>query len=217
MARKRGKRSKAGKRRVSQAVGASGAGAADNKADAKVSRSSAKSDTRVGNPGLRAGRPTVIGARSSGWGAGRLQERVARHDGWTETRRTKFLSHLARTANVRASAEIAGFPETTAYRLRRRCAEFAALWDAALDEGYRCLEEQLLARALAGTADAEPDGDVDPRVIAQSNALALQLLRQHRERVARIRANRDGGRDPAKVFDELTERLRLIYDAQRRR
>lgn len=153
---------------------------------------------------------TYIGVRTCGEDAGRPQLRKVRRDGWTEKRREAFLQHLSLTSNVTASAEAAGMSRSSAHALRLRCPEFRAQWNMALEEGYRCLEEQLLARALAGTELPEPPADFDYRRIEQSNKLALTLLANHREQVALIRAHRDGGRDEAAVLDEIKERLAMI-------
>jgi hypothetical protein len=49
--------------------------------------------------------------------------------------RRKFLSALARTANARLAAEMAGVDHTTAYQLRQRDPGFAAAWVRALAWG----------------------------------------------------------------------------------
>lgn len=69
---------------------------------------------------------------------------------WTKTRREAFLDHLAGTANVRASAEIAGVTTPSVYHLRRKDEDFAEEWRKALALGYDMLETELLGHILAG-------------------------------------------------------------------
>jgi hypothetical protein len=57
-------------------------------------------------------------------GMGKDGRRKKAGAGW----RKKFLSALARTANARLAAEMAGVDHTTAYELRRRDPAFAAAW-----------------------------------------------------------------------------------------
>lgn len=95
--------------------------------------------------------------------------------------RKQFLDHLAMTANVAASARKAGVTSQTAYAYRRRHAEFAALWQAALSEGFARLEQDLLAAALSSVSGKTSDAMLKGR--AQKHRLGLALLSLHRASV----------------------------------
>ena len=98
---------------------------------------------------------------------------------WTEAKREAFLLALVETANVTGAARAVGLPEHSPYHLRRKDADFAAAWDAALDEAYSKLEMMLLRRATYGEAC---DGADAPAI---STAFALALLRHHHTRAKR--------------------------------
>lgn len=95
--------------------------------------------------------------------------------------RKQFLDHLAMTANVAASSRKAGVTSQTAYAYRRRHPEFAALWQAALSEGFGKLEQDLLAEALTAVSGKISDATLKGR--AQKHRLALALLSHHRATV----------------------------------
>ena len=59
--------------------------------------------------------------------------------------RVYFLEHLIETSNISASARHAGTIPSRAYRTRKHDPLFAAAWDAALIEGYKNLEMDVLA------------------------------------------------------------------------
>lgn len=110
--------------------------------------------------------------------------------GWTKTRRQQFLEELAMTCNATRAAAKVGMSLTGAYALRRRDAEFALLWNRAIDAGSERLHEMVLSRALG----QRPSGDnpeevrLDP---VDDNApegtfdvaLALKVLALDRRRV----------------------------------
>lgn len=66
--------------------------------------------------------------------------------------RVRFLDALAGHGNVRAAAALVGVSRETVYRARRRFADFARLWDAALVHARGRSEEELATRALDGVA-----------------------------------------------------------------
>lgn len=100
-----------------------------------------------------------------------------------------FLSELAATSNVSASARKAGICTSTAYDARRANPEFNRKWQAALCEGYDHLEMELLARLRSG--EIKPAPGARRGVRAYDNATAFRLLVAHRESAARQRAIRD--------------------------
>lgn len=99
-----------------------------------------------------------------------------------------FLSELAATSNVSASARKAGVTTTTAYDARRTNAEFNRAWQRALCEGYDNLEMDLLYRLRTG--EMKPPTGSKRGARAFDNATAYRLLAAHREAVGRQRAVR---------------------------
>jgi len=105
--------------------------------------------------------------------------------------RTYFLQALAETSNVKLSAARAQISPSRAYKARREDADFAALWRAALFEGYEHLEMEVLGYLR----DPDPARRIDV-------AAALRLLAAHRETVARERALA-GDDDEQAVLDSI--------------
>lgn len=95
--------------------------------------------------------------------------------------RKAFLAHLAETANVSASARIAGISGGAVYAERRRLPAFLADWQDALAEGYVRLEADLLAEALQAANGKTSDGTLKAR--AQKHRLGISLLNAHRASV----------------------------------
>ena len=77
-----------------------------------------------------------------------------RHDGFTPERQVRFLDRLATSGTVRAACLAAGISPQAAYLRRRRCARFAAAWDAALVLARDHAEAVLAERALDGVEEA---------------------------------------------------------------
>lgn len=90
-----------------------------------------------------------------------------------------FLAMLAATSNVTASAAHAQISPREVYNARRKDSAFAAQWQAALCEGYRNLEMEVLGHLR----DPDPARKMDV-------ASALRLLAAHRESAAKEQAVR---------------------------
>lgn len=82
-----------------------------------------------------------------------LPSSKTRHDGWTPDVRVKFLQALARTGNVRAAAHYVQRSRETAYALRRRDADFARAWNAALLIARDNAQDILQERAIEGVEE----------------------------------------------------------------
>lgn len=76
-----------------------------------------------------------------------------RHDGWTAARKGKFFRALAETGCVRDACRIAGISSTSAYRMRKRDAGFAAEWERARDKAQPQLEAAAWKRAVEGVEE----------------------------------------------------------------
>jgi hypothetical protein len=79
---------------------------------------------------------------------------VANRSKNTLKRREAFLAELGRTANVTASAAIAGLERKTLYTWRTSDAAFAAQWDEAVELGTLSLEDEAIRRASQGVDEA---------------------------------------------------------------
>jgi hypothetical protein len=99
----------------------------------------------------------------------------------TGDERKIFLSHLAQSANVSASAREANVHSVTVYRERQRNAAFRTKWEAALAEGYVRLETELLGEALIPASGNVKDATLKAR--AQKYRLGMGLLASHRAAV----------------------------------
>jgi hypothetical protein len=118
-------------------------------------------------------------------GGKRPQMRKVRKSGWTAAKRKKFIEELAATCNVAASLRKVRMKDASVYELRKRSAEFRAQWAEALREGYAKLEMMLLERAMNGTVKTvtRAGGAID-KTHEYPNAIALSLLRLHKDNVA---------------------------------
>ena len=65
-----------------------------------------------------------------------IATRKPRRDGWTEARRAKLIECLSATPDVRRACIAVGLSRQSAYRLRDRDPDFAAVWDEALRQGH---------------------------------------------------------------------------------
>ena len=117
-----------------------------------------------------------------------VQQAAARRELFDDWSRV-FLTELAETSNVSASARKAGILPARAYEERRTNIEFNRMWQVALCEGYEHLEMELLRRLRGG--EIKPASGAKRGVRAFDNATALRLLNAHRESAARMRAIRD--------------------------
>lgn len=110
---------------------------------------------------------------------------------WNEEQRQTFLDTLAECSNVAASERAARMMPGSAYRERRRSADFRAAWDEALCEGYTRLELVLLERALGGVVSRTTKTEKGQEVKEQfSDRLGMALLSAHRSTVTAARAAR---------------------------
>lgn len=99
-------------------------------------------------------------------------------------RRACFIEVLRRTGNVSRAAREAGLASGTVYGQRARNANFAADWDAAVNEAMDELEAELLERAKHGVE--KPvffRGAQVGSVRTYSDALAMFVLRARRPQV----------------------------------
>lgn len=113
-----------------------------------------------------------------------------RHDGWTETKRRRFLTMLSREGSVTEACRAVGLSTTSAYLHRRRSARFAAAWEQALAERSLSPVEAAYARAVEGWLEPVVfQGQVVAHKRRYSDS-ALRLLIQREDKRAAEAATR---------------------------
>ena len=111
-----------------------------------------------------------------------------------------FFATLGETCNVKQSARTAKISPQYCYDRRRRDAGFRRRWEEALGQGYAKLEMMLLERAMLGTekvttTKGEDDTSIRTTVVKEySNALAMSLLKMHRDSVGMASGGTGGAR-----------------------
>lgn len=149
------------------------------------------------------GRPQVL--KNNGW-----------H--WSDEVEMEFFDHLAASCNVTAAAAAVGFSTPTLYRFRQTRPEFAARWQAALDQGYARLELALLKAAVDTIDDVPFDADRPiPKITVDQ---AMNVLRAHRNSVLGNSALGNGRGGPGRTvrrrsLDEVRASIRRKVEAIR--
>ena len=119
--------------------------------------------------------------------------------GWTRERMAQFLDYLSETGNVAAACKRVGLSREAAYRQRRRDADFARGWAAALVLAHDANVEVLADRAIDGI---EEDIWYRGELVGTRRKYDTRLLLAHLARLDKVvedeAAQRDAGR-----FDEL--------------
>jgi hypothetical protein len=129
-------------------------------------------------------------------------EKAGKRD-WSKAKEEVYVNALAETCNFTRAAEAAGVSTSSAWKRRKTNAAFRASCREAIAAGYQRLELALLDRALNGSEKIviRKDGS-EERVREYPNAVALTLLRHHRETAAEV----ENEPDPVDA-DEIRERL----------
>ncbi len=136
-------------------------------------------------------------------GGARPQMRATSAKGWSRAKEVAFLDALEATCNVSAAAREAGVSVSAAYRRRKANAAFRIGWHEAVGLAYQRLELALIERSLVGTEKIvrRKDGS-EERFREYPNAIALTLLRMHRETAAEANVQEEPD-----DMDEVRERL----------
>jgi hypothetical protein len=118
-------------------------------------------------------------------GGARPQVKRAGARAFCTKKQERFLAELAATCNVALSCRRAKVADSTVRRHRDSDAAFRARWVQAIGAAYQNLELMVLDQAMNGTVKTvtKADGSVD-RTHEYPNAIALTLLRLHRENAA---------------------------------
>jgi hypothetical protein len=126
--------------------------------------------------------------------------------------RKQFFAHLAETANVSASARIAGVDPRAIYRERERSAAFRDDWMKALAEGYVRLETKMLADALVAASSNLKDQTLKARALKQK--VQITLLTAHR---ANVRGAGAASAPKAKGQSSARQRVEARFAQMRKR
>ncbi|MEO8455376.1 MAG: hypothetical protein ABI454_09460 [Sphingomicrobium sp.] len=147
--------------------------------------------------------------------------------GWNRfdaAKKKVFLKWFAATCNAKEAARRAGVGYSTVFDHRASDPLFAERWDAALEQGYARLEAKLVEMQFEQAAGPvlEFDGAFEPPDTKLTDPeMALQLLKQHKAEVTRIRSDqaaRDNPRGRGRIKQVPSyERERLASDAEMRR
>jgi hypothetical protein len=119
--------------------------------------------------------------------------------GWTPDRRTRFLSLLAESGDVRASALACGLSPQSVYKLRRRDGLFARAWLAALLLARDHSEQVMASRALDGV---EEPIFYQGELVGTRRRYDNRLLLAHMARLDRLADDAEAEEDAGR-FDEL--------------
>ncbi len=147
----------------------------------------------------------------------RVQVSRARLKQWTAAEEKRFLSVLSATCNMKLACREVGLSPQSADAHRHRWPEFAARWEAALEEGYWSLQGAMLERATVSLdphhydylEDWKPSLLVEPMTVDQ----AFALLHMNKHSAFRTWAQRKGirgwGRNPNDEMsrDEMNESI----------
>jgi hypothetical protein len=147
--------------------------------------------------------------------------------GWNRfdaARKKVFLQWFAATCNAAEAARRAGVGYSTVFNHRAKDARFAEAWDRALEQGYARIEAKLVEMQFEQAAGPaiEFDGAFEPPDAKLVDPeMALQLLKQHKAEVTRIRAERAQRENPrgrGRIKRTPThDRERIASDAEMRR
>lgn len=130
---------------------------------------------------------------------------------WTKAKEEAFLSTLAQTCNVTAAARAAGVSKGGAYEHRKKVAAFRAGWAEAIAIAYHQLELAVLERSLNGTEKVviRKDGS-EERVREYPNAVAMTLLKMHRDSASVAAAEPAAENDIEQVRERIFQKLQRL-------
>jgi hypothetical protein len=127
-----------------------------------------------------------------------------RHDGWTPARQRTFLRALSETGCVRDACARSGISNTSAYRMKKRSAEFSEAWERALKEAMPTIEQAAYDRAVLGWDEPVFQGGRQVGVKKRYSDSLLRLLLQRE-------AGGTGGSRSARPGDQKA----LVAEARR--
>lgn len=132
---------------------------------------------------------------------------------WTKAKEQEFLTVLAETCNVTQACRESGMSLSAAYGRRKKVGAFRKAWGESIAIAYQRLELELLRRAFDGTEkiSRRKDGS-EERVREYPNAIALQLLKMHKDTAEAVDREPDEGE-----MDALQTKLQGKIERLRKR
>lgn len=123
--------------------------------------------------------------------------------------KVRFLDTLARTGNLAVAYDVSGVSHHRLNVLRKDDAEFAELWDRAIEAGIDTLESEAIHRALEGIEEVVYyHGEQIGTVRRYSDGLLIFLLKA-------LRPEKYGDNPKVKEDESVTELLREIDERGR--
>lgn len=134
--------------------------------------------------------------------------------GWSDQRAELFIASLAETLNVSAACRVSGLARSTVYRHYHDDPAFRDRWESMLEQLYRKLEIDVLARMLKGRRRTlRYAGKRVGQVLEYDDRGALALLKLRAEREKKLpRASQEPAMDEA----ELRARFEFRISAMNR-
>jgi hypothetical protein len=150
-------------------------------------------------------------------GGARPKMRAPSKRDWSRAKEEAYVNALAETCNFTAAAAAAGVSTGSAWKRRKTNAAFRASCREAVAAGYQRLELALLDRALNGSEKivTRKDGS-EERVREYPNAVALTLLRLHRDTASEVMSEPEAT-DIEEVRERLFNKLQRLKKKQDRK
>lgn len=121
--------------------------------------------------------------------------------------RPRFLERLAKSLSVTDACKAARIGRTAAYQARKDDAEFAAAWEAAIEQAVESAEGEMYRRAVDGTRKpVYQSGSLVGHVQEYSDTLLIFMLKAHRPDKYRERVE-NWNINLAQLSDEQLERI----------
>ncbi|HET9811245.1 MAG TPA: hypothetical protein VFP53_06055 [Sphingomicrobium sp.] len=157
----------------------------------------------MGKSGVKSGELTIVG------GAAPKARKRSKRD-WTRAKEQAFVEALAETCNLTRAAEAAGVSTSGARQRRKTNAAFRASCCEAIASAYQRLELAILERSLNGSEKivVRKDGS-EERIRDYPNAVALTLLRMHRDTAAEA-MNEPDEQDIEEVRERIFQKLQRL-------
>ncbi|HZG08793.1 MAG TPA: hypothetical protein VEZ70_07435 [Allosphingosinicella sp.] len=137
----------------------------------------------------------------------RVQKVKARREGWTAAKIDLFIETLAGTCNIAAALRKVKMSRSGLDKLRARNGTVRARIRDTLRTGYVNLELFVLEKVMAGTTRTVKKNGVVETVHEFPLALALQLLRLHRDAAVAADAPAPSEEDRAELVERLMRKM----------
>lgn len=131
--------------------------------------------------------------------SGLIEGLRVRHDGWTPARQRTFLRALSETGCVRDACARAGISNTSAYRMKKRSADFSRAWDRAIAKAMPTIEQAAYERAVIGWEEPIVQGG---KLVGHKRRYSDSLLRMLLQRGVTDRGGAADASSPEATLDQ---------------